>query len=189
MRDLLALIERKTGLIIGAGAGSLATVQWTAIETGSKAILALCTALLAGTALIQKWRGRSSRRLPVKPVRILMVDDSVDDADLFSRSFKRNHCEVTPVHSHAAAISELRSERRYDLVLLDARMPGEDPVILYKQIRNERPRVTVAIFGSVIESSLVESISRFGFALFVRKPTAGVGEFVEELISAFRVRS
>lgn len=191
MREILALIERKTGVIIGAGAGSLATVQWApAIETGSKAALALCTALLAGTALVQKWRGRSrGKSTGTRPSELLMIDDSEDDCDLFARAFRRYHCNVTCVSTGAKALELLRSRQTFDWVLLDAKIPGENVVDTFRRVRDERPKLGVALFSGALEASTIEAISSLGFAIFIKKPSSGLGAFVDDLVSTLRIRS
>jgi CheY-like chemotaxis protein len=175
--------------VVGAAHFAPTTPVLEPIETSAKIILVLLTCAVTGITGWQKLRGKGGGRHPLKPIRLLMVDDDVDDCALFSRSFRRHHCEVTAVQSHAAALAELRSDRRYDLVLLDARIPGSDPATLFRQIKLERPRQSVAVFSGVIDPGLIESVSKWGFALFMRKPTTGVAEFVEELVSSLRVRS
>ncbi len=188
MREFLAFIEQKSGFVIGGNAGVLAALQWAPIESCFKALMAFVTFLLAATALWQKWRGRSrSKQAASRMSELLMIDDSTGDCLLFSRAFRRHRCNVTFVHSGKEAVEVLRGKQVFDWVLLDARIPGENVLDTFRQIREERPKLGVAIVLGVLEATVIEAVSSVGFAVFIRKPSSGLAAFVDELVSTLRI--
>ena len=63
-----------------------------------------------------------------KSLRVLIVDDSEDDALLLLRHLKREGFD--PHHQHVATAEDLRAAIRmfnWDLILCDYNMPGFDP--------------------------------------------------------------
>jgi PAS domain S-box-containing protein len=86
---------------------------------------------------------------PVKKVRILVVDDSVDTARGMARLLKLIGHEVTTAHNGPEAI-ELAKECRPDFVLLDIGLPGMSGYEVASQLRQEqcgKKTVIVAVSG------------------------------------------
>jgi len=79
----------------------------------------------------------SSRR-----IRIMAVDDEEDILIIIKRQLQLQDFDVDTYDNPARALSEYRPDR-YDLVILDIRMPGMDGFELYRNIRNRDSKVKV----------------------------------------------
>lgn len=77
-------------------------------------------------------------------VRILVVEDSEDQADLLRRNFERAGCVVTVVDTAEGALRAYR-DRAPDLAVIDLQLPGMDGWELTARIRSECPGCAIAI--------------------------------------------
>ncbi len=66
---------------------------------------------------------------------ILIVDDDREIRDLLSRFLKKHELRVDAA-ANGREMSQLMSEGRYDLIVLDLMMPGEDGLTLCRKVRN-----------------------------------------------------
>jgi signal transduction histidine kinase/CheY-like chemotaxis protein len=73
--------------------------------------------------------------------RILLVDDNVTSLRLLVGYAQKWGMEPRAVQSGAEAMAELESGRVFDLVLIDAQMPGMDGPTLVRKIQELRPNV------------------------------------------------
>lgn len=124
--------------------------------------------------------------VPVRPVRVLLVEDDPGDATLtlesLSASKVRN--QVTVVESGDEALAHLHDEAAdrlpYDLILLDLNLPGRSGTEVLEAIKDD-PRTTslpvVILTTSKEEQDIVKSYA-LKAAAFVNKPL-GLAEFSE----------
>lgn len=84
-------------------------------------------------------------------VRILVVEDSEDQAGLLRRYFEKAGCDVTVVSSAEEAITAYERER-HDLAVIDLQLPGMDGWQLASKLKSERPACAIAI-TSVLDAS------------------------------------
>lgn len=70
-----------------------------------------------------------------KEVHILIVDDEEDIAELLQRTLKRRGYQVTAYNDPSKALEEFRAGR-FDLALLDIRMPGMNGYELLKSMKS-----------------------------------------------------
>ena len=87
----------------------------------------------------------------VDRVRILVVEDSEDQAGLLRRYFEKAGCDVTLVSSAEDAIRAYQLER-HDLAVIDLQLPGMDGWQLASKLKAERPACAIAI-TSVLDAS------------------------------------
>jgi CheY-like chemotaxis protein len=87
----------------------------------------------------------------VDRVRILVVEDSEDQAGLLRRYFERAGCDVTMVESAEDAIAAYQQEH-HDLAVIDLQLPGMDGWQLASKLKSERPACAIAI-TSVLDAS------------------------------------
>jgi CheY-like chemotaxis protein len=87
----------------------------------------------------------------VERVRILVVEDSEDQAGLLRRYFEKAGCDVTVVESAEDAISAYELER-HDLAVIDLQLPGMDGWQLASKLKSERPACAIAITSVLDES-------------------------------------
>ena len=118
--------------------------------------------------------------------RVLVVDDDLDLLDLltdilrsFSKSFSRTPLDVTRASDGQAAVDALKRER-FDLILLDIRMPGMDGIETLRQIKAIAPRVPVLMVTGSDSSSASEAL-RMGAFGYLPKPMDL--RYVEHIVS------
>ena len=66
---------------------------------------------------------------------ILIVDDDREIRDLLSRFLKKHELRIDAA-ANGREMMQLLSEGRYDLIVLDLMMPGEDGLTLCRKVRN-----------------------------------------------------
>ena len=102
-------------------------------------------------------------------LHVLVVDDEETMRDACQQTLVRDHCAVHLAGGGEEALAEL-AERRFDVVILDLRMPGIDGMDLLSRIRAEHPQTAVVVItGYATVESAVEAM-RAGAADFVPKP-------------------
>lgn len=84
----------------------------------------------------------------MEPVRILVVDDSEDDREAIGRQLKRlttMECMVDEAEDGVQCLDRLRSGKRYDCILLDYSLPGQDGMRVLRQILIHDPHAAVVM--------------------------------------------
>ena len=84
-------------------------------------------------------------------VRILVVEDSADQAGLLRQYFERAGCIVTTVENAEDAITSYHAITP-DLAVIDLVLPGMDGWQLVKRIKADRPECAVAV-TSVLDAA------------------------------------
>ena len=84
-------------------------------------------------------------------VRVLVVEDSEDQAELLRQNFERAGCLVTTVTTAEDAITSYRSEAP-DLAVIDLVLPGMGGRELVLHLRSELPDCRIVI-TSVLDAS------------------------------------
>ena len=82
-----------------------------------------------------------------KPLRVLLVEDSKDDAELLLRALARDGYE--PVCSRVETAPAMRSalaDGEWDVVLSDYHMPGMNGAALLRELRRCRPPLATVPF-------------------------------------------
>jgi CheY-like chemotaxis protein len=77
-------------------------------------------------------------------VRVLVVDDSADQAGLLRRYFERAGCEVTAVENAERAIVAYLDQAP-DLAVIDLLLPGMNGWELASKLKADRPECAIAI--------------------------------------------
>jgi FixJ family two-component response regulator/anti-sigma regulatory factor (Ser/Thr protein kinase) len=106
----------------------------------------------------------------MKPDSVLVVDDRKTLAQNLAKWLQQHGWDATPVYSGIEAI-DVYSRGKFNVVLLDVRMPGMNGFETFKRLQHVDADVCVVFhtaYGDV--SSSVEAI-RCGAADFVEKPT------------------
>src|SRR5690349_2645052 len=103
------------------------------------------------------------------PATILIVDDEFSVRDSLCNWFRKDGYEVTVAKDAEEALQAVH-ERRYEVALLDIRMPGMDGLELQERLQRLDPRIAVIVitaFASV--DSAVRALKRGAFD-YVTKP-------------------
>jgi CheY-like chemotaxis protein len=110
--------------------------------------------------------------------RLLIVDDSAGDRELFTEAFRSETpaIVVRSVPNVQQAVGELQvahfAQRPFSVLLLDAMMDGECPTELLRFIRAQPTHRTmhVAVISTAISPQVRQEYQRFGVEHFVTKP-------------------
>lgn len=116
-----------------------------------------------------------------RPMRILVVDDDVDNACSMGELFELEGHSVMVVHSGEAAISAWLAED-FDIAFMDVMMPGKNGVESFLEIRRSKPGAKVYMMtGYSVEQLLQQAIA--GGALGVLTKPIDSGKLLNALDS------
>lgn len=105
----------------------------------------------------------------VRPVSILYAEDDPILADAVKATLEELGYQVSTYANGSEALTELRSQRRYDLLLLDNELPGVGGLELVRRARQLRHRRRTPVVMLSAEGVETEAW-RAGVDAFLRKP-------------------
>ena len=87
--------------------------------------------------------------------RILIVDDDLEIRDLVQDLLERNHMVAVTAES-AAHADKLLEDERFDLIVLDVMMPGEDGTTFCHRVRqtSQIPILMISVLGTDVDRIL-----------------------------------
>lgn len=122
------------------------------------------------------------------PIHVLLVDDEKPFVLNMERILARREFEVSTAFDGLQAIECFRSGKRYDVVVLDVKMPGMDGLGVLKEIKSLDPDVPVIMLtGHATLTSGIEAI-REGAYDYLMKP-CDIENLVEKIQEAWEVRN
>src|ERR671923_3104043 len=94
------------------------------------------------------------------PLRILLLEDSVQDAELIQELLEADHfvCDVTRVQTRAAFLAALEGNE-IDLVLADYALPSFDGLSALKLTLNARPDLPFIFVSGFGEEIAIEALT------------------------------
>ena len=101
--------------------------------------------------------------------RLLIVDDENIVRDSLSKWFREEGYEVGTAESASDALTRL-AERRWDLALVDIKMPGTDGIELQRRLREVDPDLTVVIMTGYASVETAVQALKNGAYDYVTKP-------------------
>jgi Amt family ammonium transporter len=118
----------------------------------------------------------TARRAVLAGLRVLVVDDGIDNRMLLSKILARSGAEVAAVDGAEAAYAELMQAsapappRRYDVVLMDMQMPGVDGLDAVRTLRQRGCMLPiVAVTANVMAGDRDQCLAA-GCDAFAAKP-------------------
>jgi CheY-like chemotaxis protein len=110
-----------------------------------------------------------------KKRKILVVDDEPDNASVFTMSLEDKGFEVDTFTDPLLALSTFKAGKKYDLLILDIKMPNMNGFDLYDAIRKVDNKVKACFLTAFGEGYTEEFGRRFPASLFsdisfIRKP-------------------
>jgi DNA-binding response OmpR family regulator len=116
--------------------------------------------------------------------RVLVVEDETDIAELLALHLEEANCDVTLASDGDEGL-RLALEERWDLVMLDLRLPGRDGLSICRALRREAAYVPILMLTS--KSSELDRVLglELGADDYVTKPFS-VTELVARVRSIFR---
>jgi CheY-like chemotaxis protein len=116
--------------------------------------------------------------------KILVVDDEPDNTSIFSISLEDVGFEVDAFTDPLLALSKFKSDhKKYDLLILDIKMPDMNGFELYEEIRKIDNKVKTCFLTAYGEGYTEEFGRRFSSSInvsFIRKPIR-VGDLVKKV--------
>jgi DNA-binding response OmpR family regulator len=106
---------------------------------------------------------------PAHAAQVLVVDDEPGVVSFVARALRAKGFGVDTASGGEKAL-DLIHERRYELVLLDLRMPGVNGVVVLKQILRQRPDQKVMVVSAAADTQIKVRCLELGAADFVAKP-------------------
>ena len=107
-------------------------------------------------------------------MRILIVEDSSLVQQMYGLAFSRREHELTTASDGRAALAQLADPaRRFDVILLDLRMPGMNGVEFLREVRRDARLARLPIVFTTMEpegSELLTEARRPGVTAVVKKP-------------------
>lgn len=104
-------------------------------------------------------------------IRILVIDDSSDDRDLYWRALNKNahaHYEITGAQDGEKGLV-LIEERAPDCVLLDYSLPGRDGIEVLKRIHTRHPHIPVVMLTGQGNEAVAVTAMRAGAQNYISK--------------------
>jgi two-component system chemotaxis sensor kinase CheA len=119
----------------------------------------------------EDWFRRRDMAAVRRTQSILLVDDSAFFRDMLAPLIKAAGYHVVAVGSAADALSALKSDRRFDLVVTDIEMPGMDGFELAEAMRVAPGTAAIPIIAlaAMVSSDAIERGREVGFHDFVAK--------------------
>ncbi len=104
------------------------------------------------------------------PSSVLIVDDEALLARTLASALRDEGLDVVTAESAEDAVRHLFPANRFDVVLLDHRLPGATGVSLLERMRNEGQRTPVILMTAFETVSMRSRALELGVAGFFRKP-------------------
>ena len=87
--------------------------------------------------------------MSISITKILIIDDDEDINNLFKGYLERNGFKVDAYIDHLDALCHFKKER-YDLILLDLKMPLLDGISMYKELKKIDKNITICLITADI---------------------------------------
>jgi CheY-like chemotaxis protein len=109
--------------------------------------------------------------------KVLVVDDEPDNASVFSIGLQDGGFEVDTFIDPLLALAAFKAGKRYDILLLDIKMPDMNGFKLYEEMKKIDERIKTCFLTAFGEGYLDEFRTRFQMSpsaskevTFIRKP-------------------
>ena len=122
-----------------------------------------------------------------KKIRLLFVDDEEKFLANMATRLRLRDIEVSAFHDSREAFAEIEAGRRFDVALLDLKMPGLDGEELLKLIKASDPTVEVVILTGHGSVQSAASLTRSGAYEYLPKPCE-LTDVIRAITSAFSKR-
>ncbi len=108
---------------------------------------------------------------PVRPVRLLVVDDDLDTCANLADILSDLSYEVQTATDASTAL-RLLDERAYDVVLLDLKLPGMDGLQLYRELKRRSPSTVAILITGFADAETRQRADQVGVWRILSKPVA-----------------
>lgn len=105
-----------------------------------------------------------------RPLRLLLVEDHIDSAELLAEMLQ-NHGHTVSIATSVSAALALASKQEFDVIVSDVGLPDASGYDLMQQIRARYTMKGIAVTGSG-RASDVERGREAGFSMHLVKPVS-----------------
>jgi DNA-binding NtrC family response regulator len=103
-------------------------------------------------------------------VNVLLVDDEAPFVEALTRRLSRRDLDITAAFRGDEALEKLAESSRYEVVILDVKMPGMDGIETLREIKKRHPLVEVIMLtGHATVESAIEGM-KLGAFDYLMKP-------------------
>ncbi|MBF0503660.1 MAG: response regulator [Candidatus Omnitrophica bacterium] len=106
--------------------------------------------------------------MPLK-TKILVVDDDVEFTETLKDLLELEKCDASIIHNGYEALQKVRNEK-FDIVLMDIKMPGINGVETLKEIKKIAPRLAVILMTGYSLEALIKDAFKEGALAVLDKP-------------------
>ncbi|MBU1086993.1 MAG: response regulator [Candidatus Omnitrophica bacterium] len=118
-------------------------------------------------------------------IKVLLVDDEVDFINMMQYWLKSKNFEADVLYSGENVVSQV-TEKKYDLIFLDLRLPGIDGLDILRQIREYSKKLPVIIFSAFGTAESLKEATKLGISGFFAKEK-GFEEAARLIHTALRI--
>jgi len=136
--------------------------DWTASQMIKAADEALFRAKNIGEVFTSLMATRS-------PLKVLVVDDEQAFCELLAGYFKEKGFDVTHTGSGQKAL-ELLNKEKYDVMILDIRMPGVSGLDVLERIPRQIKKMKVVVLSAVHDEAIKKMAYDYGVCDYLEKP-------------------
>ncbi|MBE9580360.1 MAG: response regulator [Proteobacteria bacterium] len=104
------------------------------------------------------------------PQRILVIDDEPDMLMLLRMMIEENTDHEVETTNNPSEGIKLFSEKDYDLVITDLKMPGLDGIELFDEFQEIKPDIPVVMITAYGSIETADEAMKKGIADFITKP-------------------
>lgn len=108
-------------------------------------------------------------RNPDRPIRVLLVEDALDQALLVRAMLGDGPYEITHTQDGMHGV-ELFREREFDVVITDLNLPGMDGFDVARELKRQRPDVPIVAATGYTAPGYADSAYRAGVDAVLQKP-------------------
>jgi len=123
-----------------------------------------------------------------KKIRVLLVDDEEQFVINMAKILKVRGFEVSTAFDGYEAVDAIEHEGRFDVVLLDVKMPGLDGIAVLREIKKREPNTEVIMLTGHATLTSGTQAMREGAYDYLMKP-CDIEDLTEKLREAYHVES
>ncbi len=102
-------------------------------------------------------------------IKVLLADDEREFTSILSKVLRRRGFDVEVAGDGASALASL-SQQRFDVVLLDVKMPGQDGIQILGEIKSRTPSPEVILMTGHVSTTEESDGLRTGAFAYLHKP-------------------
>ena len=123
------------------------------------------------------------------PRQILLVEDEDNDASLIQRGSEDFNIRWTIARSYRDALFCLEDPNaKFRLVVLDLHLRSQpDGAEVFKTIKEKWPWLPVLVLSGHLSDAVIDSLTKHGFVMFLKKPTSFDLKFFGELFFVLNI--